>query len=257
MAASAKTWILGSVSIARRQWRMRRSASAGRSQALSDEVKFWRDWFANSGLEWPDEYARRTDFTAEVEDPVLRGMLAELSQERVEILDVGAGPTTTVGYRFPGKDLAITAVDPLADEYNRVLTEAGIDPPVQAERVNGEDLVERFGPGTFDIAFSRNALDHAIDPVPIIENMLEVLRPSGCAVLRHVPNEAVTEDYHQLHQWNVDERAGHCIVWRNPRHERDLNELLAERAEVTCHRDVYDGYEWICCVLRKREPTLS
>ena len=236
---------------------MRRSASAGRSQALSDEVGFWRDWFATGGLEWPDDYARRTDFTAEVEDPVLRDVIGGLTRRRVEILDVGAGPITTVGYRLADKDIVITAVDPLADDYNRVLREAGIDPPIRAECVAGEDLFERFGPDSFDIAFSRNALDHAIDPVPIIENMLQVLRPGGCAVLRHVPNEAVTEDYHQLHQWNFDERAGRCIVWRNPRHERDVSELLAERAEITCHRDVYDGYEWICCVLRKREVSSS
>jgi SAM-dependent methyltransferase len=232
---------------------MRRSAAAGRSDALAEEIEFWRDWFATGGLEWPDEYARRTDFTAEVDDPVLRGVLAELSQERVEILDVGSGPTTVVGYRFPGKDLSITAVDPLGDQYNRVLSEAGINPPIHVQRLDGEDLLERFAPGTFDVAFSRNALDHAIDPVPIIENMLEVVRPGGCVVLRHVPNEAVTEDYHQLHQWNFDERTGHCIVWRNPQQKRDLNHLLADRAEVTCHRDDYDGYQWICCIVRKRE----
>ena len=60
----------------------------GRTQVLAPVV-------ATGGLEWPDEYARRMDFTAQVEDPVVRGVLAELARERVEVLDVGAGPTTS------------------------------------------------------------------------------------------------------------------------------------------------------------------
>jgi hypothetical protein len=66
------------------------------------------------------------------------------------------------------------------------------------------------------VAFARNALDHALDPLPIIHNMVAVVRPGCYVVLRHAVNEAVTEDYEQLHQWTFDERDGRCIVWRRP-----------------------------------------
>ena len=110
--------------------------------------------------------------------------------------------------------MTVTAVDPLADDYRRLLLEYGLEPPVRTERLEGERLVERFGSGRFDIAYARNALDHAVDPITIVGNMLEVVRDGGYVVLRHVRNEAVRQRYRQLHQWNFDARAGELVLWR-------------------------------------------
>jgi SAM-dependent methyltransferase len=235
-----------------RELRMRRPPAIHRRTALAQEVQFWRNWFATGGLQWPEEYRFRIDPEVEVDDPLLREILDASPQARVSILDVGAGPITSVGFRFRGKELAITAVDPLADEYDRILRDYGIEPPVRTERRQGEDLLSRFAPDSFDVVFARNALDHTLDPLPIIHKMVSVARPGGHVVLRHVPNEAVTERYRQLHQWNFDERDGRCIVWRRPGRERDVATELGERADVRCVRDHFAGYEWICCTIRKR-----
>jgi SAM-dependent methyltransferase len=226
---------------------MRRSPRIRRRLALAQEVQFWRNWVATGGLQWPEHYRFCTDPDSEVNDPLLCEILAASSQSTVSILDVGAGPITGIGFRYLGKQLAIAAVDPLADEYDGILREHAVEPPVRTLPLRGEQLVERFGPGSFDIAFARNALDHAVDPLPIIRNMVTVVRRGGHVVLRHVPNEAVTERYGQLHQWNFDERDGRCVVWRRPGHERDLAAELG--VEVRCTRDQFIGYEWICCVI--------
>jgi SAM-dependent methyltransferase len=231
---------------------MRRPPATHRRTALAQEVQFWRNWFATAGGQWPEEYRFRTDPEVEVDDPLLREILDASPQATVSILDVGAGPITTVGFRFPGKELAITAVDPLADEYDRILRDHGIQPRVRTQRLRGEDLLSRFAPDSFDVVFARNALDHTLDPLPIIHKMVSVARPGGHVVLRHVPNEAVTERYRQLHQWNFDERDGRCIVWRRPGRKRDVATELGERADVRCVRDDFVGYEWICCTIRKR-----
>ena len=148
-----------------------------------------------------------------------------IQQGEVSILDVGAGPATTVGKRFGSIFLAVTAVDPLAAEYGRLLARHGVSPPVRTQEVEGERLEEQFGGEAFDIVYARNAIDHAADPVKIIENMLAVTRLGGYVVLRHSRNEALTQRYVQLHQWNFDSRGGRFIVWR-PGRETDVSERL-------------------------------
>jgi SAM-dependent methyltransferase len=159
-----------------------------------------------------------------------------------------------VGYRLPGKSVSLTAVDPLAHEYDRVLAKAGVVPPVRTERVDGEGLLEHFGPGRFEIAYSRNALDHAVDPLAIIRNMLGVVRPGGHVILRHVRNEALRQGYVQLHQWNFDERGGRPVIWR-PDREVDLTAALQGQPDIECRVEPADGkddFEWAVWVITRR-----
>jgi len=231
---------------------MRRPPVVRRRVAMEQEVQFWRDWFDTGGLQWPEDFQFAMDPEAEVADPLLREVLEASPRARVSILDVGAGPLTCVGVRYHGKELAVTPVDLLAREYDRILRERRVDPPIRTQPVSGDELLARFLPDSFDVAFARNALDHALDPLPIIENMVAVVRPGGYVVLRHTPNEAVTERYKQLHQWNFDERDGRCIVWRRPGRERDVAAEMGDRVELRCTRDQFIGYEWVCCTIRKR-----
>ena len=240
-------WVLVGLRM-RPAWRTRRNPVRGRRRALKEEVGYWSAHLSSRGGKYADGYAYRFDHTAEVADPALREILQGLTQQEVSILDVGAGPAPFLGYRFPGKTLSVSAVDPLADEYNLLLDRAGVVPPVRTERLEGERLVERFGGDRFDIAYSRNALDHAVDPTLIVESMVAVVRPGGYVVLRHGRNEAVKQRYRQLHQWNFDERAGQFIVWR-PGQQTNITETLSGRAEVSCRASPTD--DSIVCVIRK------
>ncbi len=125
-------------------------------------------------------------------------------------------------------------------------------PPVRVLRAEGERLLETFGANRFDIAYARNAIDHAVDPLLIIDNMLAVVRPGGDVFLRHIRNEAARQAYVQLHQWNFDERDGHFVAWR-PGEKTDVTATLAGRAEVRCYVEPAgeDGAEWIVCVMRR------
>lgn len=230
-----------------RTWRTRSDPVRGRRRALREEVGYWAEWLATKGGKYADDYAYRIDPDAEVVDPALREVLATILGEAVSILDVGAGPISIVGCRFPGLVLTTVAVDPLADEYNRLLADAGLVPPVRTQAVDGEDLVAHFGEGRFDVAYSRNALDHTVDPVVVIEQMLGVVRPGGHVVLRHGLNEAVKQAYVQLHQWNLDERDGEFIVWR-PDRMTNVTDALAGRAEVICWAESGDT---VVCVMTK------
>jgi SAM-dependent methyltransferase len=128
--------------------------------------------------------------------------------------------------------VTIVAVDPLADEYDRLLEDAGLEPPVRTICVAGEDLLEHFDRGTFDIAYATNALDHSADPLGIISNMVALVRPGGIVLLRHKRNEGESAHYGGLHQWNFDVDDGRLVLW-NDAVRMDVGAALDGRAETT------------------------
>ena len=114
-----------------------------------------------------------------------------------------------------GEELTIVPVDPLADEYDRLLRDAKLDPPIRTVRVAGEALAEHFGARRFDIAYATNSLDHSADPFTIISNMAAVVRPGGVVLLRHKRNEGDSARYGGMHQWNFDVVDDGLLVWNN------------------------------------------
>jgi SAM-dependent methyltransferase len=199
-----------------------------------NEVDFWAGWLTGvPGTEqWAGDREQRLNPETEIRDPVVRAELDRISAEEVSILDVGAGPLTWLGYRYPGKRLTIVPVDPLADEYDRLLGEAGLEPPVRTIRVAGEALLEQFEPASFDLAYATNALDHSADPLTIISNMVTVVRPGGAVILRHKRNEGASARYSGLHAWNFDAADNALLLW-NEAADVDVGGALADRAETT------------------------
>jgi SAM-dependent methyltransferase len=183
----------------------------------TSEVDFWADWLAGApGTEdWASDRESRLAADTEIHDPLVRAELERNPAEEISILDVGAGPLTRLGYRYPGKTLTIVPVDPLADDYERLLRDAGLEPPIRTIPVAGEALLQHFGSSRFDIAYASNALDHSADPVAIISNMVAVVRPGGVVLLRHKRNEGESAGYGGLHQWNFDVVHGGLLVWNN------------------------------------------
>jgi SAM-dependent methyltransferase len=200
----------------------------------SSEVDFWAGWLVGApGTEqWASDRESRLDPDTEIRDPLVRAELDRNPEEEVSILDVGAGPVTWLGYRYPGKKLTIVPVDPLADEYDRLLRDAKLDPPIRTVRVAGEALAEHFGSRRFDIAYATNALDHSADPITIISNMVAVVRTGGIVLLRHKRNEGDSARYGGLHQWNFDVVNDGLVVW-NEVVQVNVGSALEGRATTT------------------------
>jgi SAM-dependent methyltransferase len=205
-------------------WRARRS----------NEVEFWAAWLVGApGTEqWASDRASRLDPSTQITDPLVRAELERNPASEISIIDCGAGPATSLGYRYPGKTLTIVPVDPLADEYERLLHDAALDPPIRTIRVAGEELLEHFGPRTFDIAYAVNSLDHSADPFTIISNMVAVVRVGGVVLLRHKRNEGESARYGGLHQWNFDVVDDSLLVWNNAV-EVNIGSALEGRAVTT------------------------
>lgn len=208
-------------------WRSRGLDDRDRWQrALPTEVGFWDGYLAELAVNDTSRY-RDPDY-AWADEPVYRRAIELVDCEDVAVLDVGAGPMTAVPKVHPGKRIAITAFDPLADEYNAKLNELGIEPLVRTRRADGESILDHVAESSFDIAHASNCLDHAYDPAAAIRAMALAVRPgTGLVLLRHERNEGTRQHYLGLHQWNFDARGGQFVVWR-PGTERNLSRELAD-----------------------------
>ncbi len=210
-----------------------------RDRALKSEAAFWEGWFQRSDA----NLAERLD--PSLTDPAVLSCLSRIDREQVSIIDVGAGPLSTLGTEAPGKQIRLVPVDPLAEDYARILAELEITPLVETQPCSGEDLRERFEPESFDIAFAENALDHASDPLRIIENMCALVRKDGFVVLNHGENEGERAAYADLHQWNFQQRGGRCVLWR-PESEVDLE--TAVDGQIKCWTKPSDPPRVICVI---------
>jgi SAM-dependent methyltransferase len=231
-----------------RAWRARRDPAEAWERGAAEEMAFWREFLATRGGEWPEDYARRASAEAPVREPLITACMERLPGDTVSVLDVGAGPLTKIGTAHRGRELQVTAVDPLADEYDELLEQAGIEPRVRTRRASAEDLLQHFRRETFDIAYACNALDHAVDPGRSVANMFQVVVPGGFVVLRHFRNEAEVERYRGLHQWNLDERDGDLIAWRPGRIAQNLTGPLRDGArDLSCWR----ANPFVLCFIQK------
>jgi SAM-dependent methyltransferase len=220
------------------------------TEHLGEEVAFWRDWLKNKGaggVGWEEDYKRRQDPANPLQEHIRRRLSAP-EGATVKILDVGAGPLTVVGKVWPGRTVEITAVDPLAKEYERAMRECGVRPLVRTQRGDAERLTEYFAESTFDLVYAQNCIDHSYDPLLAMRHMVLVAKP-GCVVLmEHGTDEAERNKYQGLHQWNFRVEDGRFIVWR-PGLRADVERELGRLAEVSARAT---NPEWTEAVLKKK-----
>ncbi|MHC2990478.1 hypothetical protein OB13_02360 [Pontibacter sp. HJ8] len=232
-----------------RRWLKQRIPSLGRSQALEEEIQFWRDWFVSGGLQWPQDFHERFDPNQPIQDHVAT-YIDRIEGNPVHILDVGSGPITKLGKKHPSKQLVITATDLLASEYDRLLSELGMEPLVRTVFADAEKLVEQFGQNAFAIVHGQNRIDHTAHPMQAIEQMLAVCKPRGYVILYHAENEGKREQYQQLHQWNFTCENGDFIIRDQWDRKINVTKELATAGEVTCTCILED--EAILSVIHKK-----
>jgi SAM-dependent methyltransferase len=215
----------------------------------ADEVRWWRDWLERQ--ERKNALGSAGDHKSQLfhlgASGSVLGLPGTVLQERivehlsaphgatVSILDVGAGPMTQLGKRWEGRTVKITAVDPLADEYNRLLDEFGVTPLVRTQPGEVERLTDLFPTNHFDLVHMHNALDHSYDPLTGIRQMLEVVKPGGYVLLEHFFNEAKHASYQGLHQWNLCADDDHFVIW-NRETRYSVNNVLDDKAHIRVDR---------------------
>jgi len=194
---------------------------------LESEVVFWKTWLETRGIEFPQDYARRTQREVEFAYPSWIEGIAE-----PRILDVGAGLISKLGNKFGGGEIRLYACDPLAPVYASLLRHYGIHPYVKTEFALGERLLDAYQEEYFDLVNITNAIDHSIDPLCILWNMLSVCKTGGTVSMLHAKNEAVSGEYGGLHQWNVDIYEEKLFFW-NKENKINVVDAIEGCAEIS------------------------
>jgi SAM-dependent methyltransferase len=217
------------------------------------ETAFWDRYLKTRGLRWQDEFERRMSPELEL-DAELAGLLSATlaAGEPPKIVDVGAGPLSVVGKRMGGVAVQLTALDPLAAEYDVLLKKHGLQPPIRTQPGKAEELSDLLPKASFDLAHARNCLDHGLDPFLAVMQMLSVVKPGGYVYLKHRPNEGINENWHGLHQWNFSISTDGKFMISSRTTEMNVNQALAGVADVRCElRQEADG-EWLVVIIQKR-----
>ncbi len=229
------------------------------ARELDSEVAFWRGWIAHTPGPALEERRLRLDPETPLQDWA-RALVDTPLGGAVHLLDVGAGPATQLGKVWPGRSVAITAIDPLADQYNRLLARYGLQAPVPSRLGHGEQLNTLVPPDSFDLAYAINALDHSYDPLAVIRGMLRATRPGGWVALDHYVNEAEYERYAGLHQWNFCAEGDRFVIWNKERRIL-VNDALPGateiRVEVARVQAARAGKDWLMVRIRKALPAAA
>ena len=131
----------------------------------------------------------------------------------------------------------MTAIDPLADAYDRLLDKYHVKPIIRTQKAYAESLTTRFPPNTFDLVFARNSIDHARNPEMAILQMIEVAK-TGCYVLLvHYVNEAERAGYTGLHQWNFSMSANGDFLISSGSVRVNMTRKVAGLCTTTCELD--------------------
>lgn len=227
--------------------------------AYRHEVEWWQRHAAEDG---GDAHEQWVDL-ADPNRPVLEYLAPYMKDANDTVLDVGAGPMTQVGHVFKGSPVDVTAVDPLADFYDDLPFRR--PRPVATRFGFGETLSKSFAENSFDIAHARNSLDHSMDPLKCIYEMINVTKPGGYIVLHHCMAEGARTSYVGLHQWDLLAKGGSFFV---ANHDRDIVinvtkqlDYVAEQVAIATPA-VYSPIlkthvTWVHVVFKKRPDALT
>lgn len=188
---------------------------------LKKRMAFWQEWLR------PDsKYSEFRESRFSLDRPLPFWAEAALPRRRrVRILDVNAGPVSSLGIRSERYEVELVPIDDLAHPFEKLMKSHGYEAPVPTQFCSPEDVLCRFGEASFDFIYSYNGLANTRDPIRIYEQLLRCLRPGGRILTFHNrlydANDLFRQSFHHFH---VIERNRLQIVHK--RYRRDLEDAL-------------------------------
>lgn len=170
----------------------------------------WRDYILTEGLTFHRNNIQKNKEKLErywsLSYPInkrIENVISKISKDCIKLLDVGCGPFPKSGLFHKAYIIERTLADSLADKYHSLFFDFDINTNGQKiMKTNVEDIDEQFMTNSFDIIYSKNALDHSYNPIKGIINLLNLLNENGLVVLEHYIKEGNYTNYFGLHQWD-------------------------------------------------------
>lgn len=224
------------------------------SQHLREELDFWSHWAASGGAPNPAHHAERTNPSMPVDSRIIQYAQSR-NLKAITVLDVGSGPLTKVGHLGPdGLSVKVIASDPLAQFYNEEFKKHRIQVPNPPEFALAEFLSSFYPHSSIDVISCNNALDHCIDPVRAIYEMLIILKVGGVALCSSRRNEGANANYEGLHQFNIDSRGGEVFIAGRDQPLLPLRQQLPEQCTI---RLTSEDADWVHFRVEKNDELLD
>lgn len=229
--------------------RARRRLGLERSPTpFDEELGFWRTYLREHGREACD----RTRWKEAFPSPLLEHIeLLRVGRPRKpRLLEVGSGPVSLMAWGVEQGLFELTAVDPLAGKYERLMRKVPCSYPVKPIEGFGEDLSALFARNTFDLAYSSNALDHTSSPRRCLEELTRMVDEGGIIYCEGFVREGAKGGWQGLHQHDLVPENGHLVRYgrdgsRSVVTEGLAVELIYERVQTLADRSLRShGYEW-------------
>ena len=196
---------------------------------IASEIKFWDNYLKVAGAQF---FQHRNNPELALQHRPASLLSNQLNE--VQILDVGAGPLTVLGKKSDGKNIYITAIDPLAHAYDKLLNKFKIQPLVRTICLSAEDLPYKYSPCEFDLVYARNSIDHTYNPEMAVRNMIDVVKVGSYVLLEHKLNEADHQNWKGLHQWNFFTNKANNFLIGSRHKEVKMTEKYADTCNITC-----------------------
>lgn len=181
--------------------------------------------------------------------PKLFGFMKDLECHSIlRVLDVGSGPLSPLAWGVDNGIIHVEAIDPLANIYQELLQKYHIDYPIKPVSGTGESVAKIFEKNSFDVVYSRNALDHSDSPPDCIKNMVNLLKINGILYLEGFENEGTANHWEGLHQWNFHHVDGNLKCTSRSGEVYNLTVSLPLRCFFTYGPD---SNRWIRIAFRK------
>jgi SAM-dependent methyltransferase len=189
-----------------------------------DEVRlqFWRKWLGPDSP-YPDARDERLKTGRPLPDWALSSLPAEGG--RVRVLDLNAGPLSSLGNQAPEHQVDLIPVDPLAHAFDSLLEEHAYEPPVRTVFCSAEDILPAFGKASFDLIYCYNGLDFTRDPIAVYRQLLEAIKPGGRIITFHEanpPEGRASREWYRFFHYYKNGRVSLC----QKRYRRDLADAL-------------------------------
>ena len=170
----------------------------------------WNDYMSKEGMSFHEsnilKNKERLENFWKLDYPLnkrIEKQLKEFAHKKIRLLDIGCGPFPKSGVHLENYTIDRTLVDSKADNYHALLEEHSINTYSQKIiKCEAEKLNEKFENNSFEVIFSKNALDHTYNPIGVISNSIDLLVPSGILIMEHYIKEGEYTNYFGLHQWN-------------------------------------------------------
>lgn len=235
--------IPGIINNAKKRYEVKLDVRMWLDSALKDETTFW-EWSVKTAVNNGDIRLFEREFVYPY------GKIEFSGKEK--IVDVGCGPLPKFGNTYDKKLLKYYPVDPLAYQYQKILKANNVNIPVKPSFAIGELLSKFFKSNYADYVIMHNALDHCIDPLRVLLEMVKICKIGGKILLFHADAEGIFENYSGMHKWNITEFDGNMYIFDNKKNMVNVSEYIKDFADMSVCRFPMNYRDGIVCVIQKK-----